>query len=129
MRGNRPDMYNLKPKKPTPFVDRKLRFEVKERVTSEGKILTDNLKLASFIVWTRDVSSLISIVLPTIPFVVIIGRFFFMPSLLPRSMVNEENIGPEPRFITFAVLILYMLSSLKLRSSLRYSYHLFFYHP
>ena len=40
MRGNRPDMYNLKPKKPTPFVERKLRFEVKERVTSEGKILT-----------------------------------------------------------------------------------------
>ena len=31
---------DLKPKKPTPFVERKLRFEVKERVTSEGKILT-----------------------------------------------------------------------------------------
>ena len=39
MRGNRPDMYNLKAKKPIPFVERKLRFEVDERVSAEGKIL------------------------------------------------------------------------------------------
>lgn len=46
MRGNRPDMYNLKAKKPEPFVSRKLRFEVNERVSSEGEILTP-LKLES----------------------------------------------------------------------------------
>ncbi len=39
MRGNRPDMYNLKAKKPEPFVSRKLRFEVNERVSSEGESL------------------------------------------------------------------------------------------
>ncbi len=37
MRGNRPDMYNLKAKKPEPFVSRKLRFEVNERISAEGK--------------------------------------------------------------------------------------------
>ena len=46
MRGNRPDMYNLKAKKPEPFVSRKLRFEVNERVSSEGETLTP-LKLES----------------------------------------------------------------------------------
>lgn len=40
MRGNRPDMYNLKAKKPKPFVPRKLRFEVNERISSEGEKIT-----------------------------------------------------------------------------------------
>jgi N-methylhydantoinase A len=38
-RGNRPDMYNLKFHKPEPFVPRRLRFEVTERVTSTGEVL------------------------------------------------------------------------------------------
>ena len=32
-------MYNLKVKKPSPFVPRKLRFEVSERVSFEGEIV------------------------------------------------------------------------------------------
>jgi N-methylhydantoinase A len=39
-RGNRPDMYNLRFHKPEPFVPRSLRFEVHERVTAAGDILT-----------------------------------------------------------------------------------------
>ena len=39
MRGNRPDMYNLKAKKPPPFVERQLRFEINERISSEGENL------------------------------------------------------------------------------------------
>ena len=39
MRGNRPDMYNLKAKKPSPFVERQLRFEINERISSEGENL------------------------------------------------------------------------------------------
>ena len=39
MRANRPDMYNLKVKKPSPFVPRKLRFELSERVSFEGDIV------------------------------------------------------------------------------------------
>ena len=39
MRGNRPDMYNLKAKKPSPFVERQLRFEINERISSEGETL------------------------------------------------------------------------------------------
>tara|TARA_Y100001970_G_scaffold294368_1_gene451855 strand:- start:42797 stop:44833 length:2037 start_codon:yes stop_codon:yes gene_type:complete len=38
-RGNRPDLYNLRFRKPTPFVPRKLRFEVSERIDSNGKII------------------------------------------------------------------------------------------
>jgi len=37
-RGNRPDMYNLKFHKPPPFVPRRLRFEVRERVTASGDV-------------------------------------------------------------------------------------------
>lgn len=39
-RGNRPDMYNLKYHKPRPLVPRRLRFEVKERVAADGRVLT-----------------------------------------------------------------------------------------
>lgn len=41
MRGNRPDMYNLKAKKPEPFVPRKLRYEIEERISSEGENLIE----------------------------------------------------------------------------------------
>ncbi len=37
-RGNRPDMYNLKFHKPVPFVPRRLRFEVRERVGADGAV-------------------------------------------------------------------------------------------
>lgn len=36
-RGNRPDLYNLNFQKPTPFVPRRLRFEVRGRVNAAGK--------------------------------------------------------------------------------------------
>ncbi|MFN8593506.1 MAG: hydantoinase/oxoprolinase family protein [Thermomicrobiales bacterium] len=39
-RGNRPDMYNLKFHKPRPFVPRRLRFEVRERVAADGSVWT-----------------------------------------------------------------------------------------
>ncbi len=38
-RGNRPDMYNLVPSKPTPFVPRRYRYEVTERVDRHGTVL------------------------------------------------------------------------------------------
>jgi N-methylhydantoinase A len=38
-RGNRPDMYNLVCRKPVPFVPRRLRFEVTERVDRHGNVL------------------------------------------------------------------------------------------
>lgn len=38
-RGNRPDMYNLVPTKPTPFVPRRHRYEVTERVDRRGAVL------------------------------------------------------------------------------------------
>lgn len=39
-RANRPDLYNLRYRKPKPFVPRRLRFEVAERTTYLGKVLT-----------------------------------------------------------------------------------------
>ena len=39
-RGNRPDLYNLRFKKERSFVPRLLRFEVRERIDSTGKVLT-----------------------------------------------------------------------------------------
>lgn len=39
-RANRPDLYNLQFAKPPPFVPRRLRFEVTERVTYKGEVLT-----------------------------------------------------------------------------------------
>jgi N-methylhydantoinase A len=39
-RGNRPDMYNLRPRKPVPFVPRRRRFEVTERIDHHGVELT-----------------------------------------------------------------------------------------
>ncbi|MCZ6721034.1 MAG: hydantoinase/oxoprolinase family protein [Proteobacteria bacterium] len=39
-RGNRPDLYNLRFYKERPFVPRRLRFEVRERVSAEGEELT-----------------------------------------------------------------------------------------
>ena len=38
-RGNRPDMYNLVSRKPPPFVPRRHRFEVRERVDRHGSVL------------------------------------------------------------------------------------------
>ncbi|MDX6562127.1 MAG: N-methylhydantoinase [Gaiellales bacterium] len=38
-RGNRPDMYNLVSRKPPPFVPRRHRFEVRERVDRNGSVL------------------------------------------------------------------------------------------
>ena len=35
-RGNRPDLYNLNFEKPVPFVPRRLRFEVRERMDAAG---------------------------------------------------------------------------------------------
>ena len=37
-RGNRPDLYNLRYRKETPFVPRRLRFEVRERVDARGRV-------------------------------------------------------------------------------------------
>jgi N-methylhydantoinase A len=38
-RGNRPDLYNLRFVKETPFVPRALRFEVRERINAKGLVL------------------------------------------------------------------------------------------
>jgi N-methylhydantoinase A len=38
-RGNRPDLYNLRFEKERPFVPRRLRFEVRERMDVEGRVL------------------------------------------------------------------------------------------
>ncbi len=38
-RANRPDLYNLSYRKPRPFVPRRLRFEVPERISHKGKVL------------------------------------------------------------------------------------------
>jgi N-methylhydantoinase A len=38
-RGNRPDLYNLRFQKELPFVERALRFEVRERVAPDGTVL------------------------------------------------------------------------------------------
>ena len=44
-RGNRPDLYNLHTKSPAPFVPRYLRYEIDERIDSNGKIIRNlNLK-------------------------------------------------------------------------------------
>ncbi|NWN95570.1 MAG: hydantoinase/oxoprolinase family protein, partial [Bacillus sp. (in: Bacteria)] len=39
-RGNRPDLYNVRYQKPTPFVERYLRKEVEERLNYKGEELT-----------------------------------------------------------------------------------------
>lgn len=38
-RGNRPDLFNIRYKKPTPFVERFLRREVSERINHKGEII------------------------------------------------------------------------------------------
>lgn len=38
-RGNRPDLYNLRFSKETPFVPRHLRFEVRERIAADGTVI------------------------------------------------------------------------------------------
>ena len=38
-RGNRPDLYNLAYRKPAPFVPRRLRFEVTERMSYRGEVV------------------------------------------------------------------------------------------
>ena len=38
-RGNRPDLYNLRFEKERPFVPRKYRFEVSERIDAQGRVL------------------------------------------------------------------------------------------
>ena len=37
-RGNRPDLYNLRYRKEVPFVPRRLRFEVRERIDARGRV-------------------------------------------------------------------------------------------
>lgn len=39
-RGNRPDLFNIRYKKPKPFIDRYLRREVEERLNYKGEVLT-----------------------------------------------------------------------------------------
>jgi len=39
-RGNRPDAYNIDFKRPVPLVPRHLRFEIEERLTASGEVLT-----------------------------------------------------------------------------------------
>lgn len=39
-RGNRPDLFNIRYKKPVPFVERYLRKEVEERLNAKGEVLT-----------------------------------------------------------------------------------------
>ncbi|MQA83140.1 MAG: hydantoinase/oxoprolinase family protein [Streptosporangiales bacterium] len=39
-RANRPDLYNMRYAKPVPFVPRRLRFEVTERMNYKGQVLT-----------------------------------------------------------------------------------------
>ncbi len=39
-RGNRPDLFNVRYQKPTPFVDRYLRKEVDERLDHKGKVIS-----------------------------------------------------------------------------------------
>ena len=39
-RGNRPDLYNLAYRKPRPFVPRRRRFEIRERIDHHGRELT-----------------------------------------------------------------------------------------
>lgn len=39
-RGNRPDLFNIRYKKPEPFVERYLRKEVEERLDADGQIVT-----------------------------------------------------------------------------------------
>ncbi|SFB14687.1 N-methylhydantoinase A [Lentibacillus halodurans] len=39
-RGNRPDLFNIRYKKPEPFVERYLRKEVSERLNYKGKVIT-----------------------------------------------------------------------------------------
>src|SRR5690606_1616079 len=38
-RGNRPDIYNLRYQKPRPFVPRRLRLEVRERLAPDGSVV------------------------------------------------------------------------------------------
>ena len=38
-RGNRPDLYNMRFEKPRPFVPRRWRFEVRERIDRDGQVL------------------------------------------------------------------------------------------
>ncbi|GMA60954.1 hydantoinase/oxoprolinase family protein [Alicyclobacillus fastidiosus] len=39
-RGNRPDLFNVRYQKPTPFVPRALRLEVEERLNQKGEVIT-----------------------------------------------------------------------------------------
>jgi N-methylhydantoinase A len=39
-RGNRPDLYNTRYRKPEPFVPRELRFEITERLSYRGEVVT-----------------------------------------------------------------------------------------
>ncbi|MBM7714985.1 N-methylhydantoinase A [Bacillus thermophilus] len=43
-RGNRPDLYNIRYKKPKPFVERHLRLEVSERSNDKGEVLSPLLR-------------------------------------------------------------------------------------
>ncbi len=47
-RGNRPDMYNLRYRSPEPFVPRRFRFEVRERLDARGRVV-EPLELADLV--------------------------------------------------------------------------------
>ncbi|HKN81200.1 MAG TPA: hydantoinase/oxoprolinase family protein [Actinomycetota bacterium] len=55
-RANRPDLYNLSYRKPAPFVPRRLRFEVRERISHTGAILVplDEARVESLAQRLRD---------------------------------------------------------------------------
>lgn len=55
-RGNRPDLFNIRYKKPVPFVERYLRQEVNERVNYKGEVITslDTNELESIINYYKE---------------------------------------------------------------------------
>jgi len=60
-RGNRPDIYNLRYRKPEPFVPRHLRLEVRERLDARGNVLEemsdDEVRAAARLFRTENVEA------------------------------------------------------------------------
>src|SRR3989449_3210912 len=50
-RGNRPDLYNMRFEKPRPFVPRRWRFEVRERIDRDGRVLQP--------LWDQDLDAVV----------------------------------------------------------------------
>ena len=51
-RGNRPDLYNMRFEKPRPFVPRRWRFEVRERIDRDGRVLQP--------LWDQDLDAVVT---------------------------------------------------------------------